>query len=217
MLKDAPLTIAAAFVVIGLGAWRIVSWADSTTISGKDATIESLKTQIDAYKDKLGGDSPDEAKARIDSLETRLASIEPRHLSAKQVSDILQVINSMPAGKYSLSIQSDMSCSDCAGFVAQLSGLFPRDHWSIQLPMVMGVATASPKGITVLTPDPLHPLPEAAALISALTKAKVPFDVNVGSDSLSQEGSIASLSSNRQPIAALLVTSRAFVAVPQAH
>jgi hypothetical protein len=119
VIRDAPLTILAAFVFISLGAWRVVSWADGTTISGKDATIESLKTQIDSYKDKLGGASPDEAKARIDLLEKRLVSIEPRHLSEQQISDFTQVINSMPVGRYNLSIQSDMSCSDCTNFVAQ--------------------------------------------------------------------------------------------------
>jgi hypothetical protein len=55
--------------------WVIAAWMNSTTISGKDATIESIKQQVDSYKDKLSGATPEEAKEKIADLEARLAKI----------------------------------------------------------------------------------------------------------------------------------------------
>jgi hypothetical protein len=110
VIKDAPLTIAAAFVVIGLGVWRVVSWADSTIISGKDATIETQKAEIDSYKDKLSGASPDQAKARIDDLEARLSKIEPRHLSVQQSDAISKNIAEQP-GTYTIYIATEIGCN----------------------------------------------------------------------------------------------------------
>jgi hypothetical protein len=40
-------------------------WIHSTEISGKDSTIETQKAQIDSYKDKLSGATPEEARAKI--------------------------------------------------------------------------------------------------------------------------------------------------------
>src|SRR5271157_1162636 len=113
VIKDAPLTIAAAFVVISLGAWRVVSWADSTTISGKDATIETLKTQNDAYKDKLSGASPDEAKARIDTLEARLAKLEPRRIPSDKLNIMSAILKNVSQGEHNIAIEADISCTDC--------------------------------------------------------------------------------------------------------
>ena len=57
--------------------WTTLDWADSARLKNKDEEIGLLVRQRDEYKDKLGGASPDQAKARIDALEARLKRVEP--------------------------------------------------------------------------------------------------------------------------------------------
>src|SRR5579859_7548993 len=65
--------------------WWLMDWRYGGIISGrdgiianKDSEITLLRGQRDDYKDKLSGATPDQAKARIDDLENRLAKLEPR-------------------------------------------------------------------------------------------------------------------------------------------
>jgi hypothetical protein len=60
-------TLAAALLVAGWFAARIVF----------TERIETLKERIEAYKEKLGGASPDEAAQKIAALENRLDSLTP--------------------------------------------------------------------------------------------------------------------------------------------
>jgi hypothetical protein len=68
VIRQAPMPHALAFV-IGLGLiWLASEWRYGGIIANRDSEITLLKTQRDDYKDKLGGASPDQAKARIDAL-----------------------------------------------------------------------------------------------------------------------------------------------------
>lgn len=79
-----------------------------------------------------------------------------------------------------LFINSDVSCPDCGQFAAGFEDILTRAHWKIAMGMVAGPGNASPTGITIETPDPLHPSPEAESLIRALREANVPFDLKKG-------------------------------------
>jgi hypothetical protein len=48
----------------------------SIRLANKDGEISLLTRQRDDYKDKLGGASPDQAKAKIDTLEKRIEGAE---------------------------------------------------------------------------------------------------------------------------------------------
>jgi hypothetical protein len=68
VIWEAPLPHAVALVV-GLGViWLLLDWRYGAIIGHRDSEISSLKTQRDEYKNKSGGASPDEVKAKLDEL-----------------------------------------------------------------------------------------------------------------------------------------------------
>jgi len=76
-IKAAPISFCIAVAALGGVVWTTLDWADSARLKNKDEEIGLLVRQRDEYKDKLGGASPDQAKARIDALEARLKRVEP--------------------------------------------------------------------------------------------------------------------------------------------
>jgi hypothetical protein len=207
VIAKAPATFFVALLVLGAAIWWAMDWRYGRHLSTKDGEISLLTRQRDDYKDKLGGASPDEAKARIDTLEKqldeRLAKIEPRHLSQQQIEIIRSSLARLRGSNFALSIQSDMSCTDCAIYAADFQSVISETGWAIKMPKIMAASMASPKGLAILTPDRNNPLPEARALIDALTKAQIPFDLKSGSDFRGLPGIDA------PKIVALLITARA--------
>src|ERR1700726_4068447 len=60
------------FVIVGLivgVVWWIMDWRYGGIITNKDSEIVLAKSQRDDYRDKMGGATPDQAKARVDALE----------------------------------------------------------------------------------------------------------------------------------------------------
>jgi hypothetical protein len=152
------------------------------------------------------GASPEEAKARIDALEAPLARIEPRRLSAEQGEIIRSHVRRVQKSNMNISIQSDMSCADCNQYAVDFQSVLEGSNWTTKMPKVMAVSAASPKGIAILTPDISNPLSEAAALIAALTAARIPFDLKVGYDFSNVEPA-----GHGDPVAVLLITARATI------
>jgi hypothetical protein len=79
-------------------------------ISAKDGPIEALKSQIEGYKIKLNGASPDEAKARIESLENKLAQLEPRRLPVPQPASFIANARSPIGVTFAVEIVEDVGC-----------------------------------------------------------------------------------------------------------
>lgn len=178
VISGASWSFVTAIVVVAGALWIFMELIHSAEISGKDATIETQKAQIDSYKDKLSGATPDEAKAKIANLEARLAKMEPRRLSSEQRNSILSSLTEsggVTAGSGILS--HDMTRADCAQYAADFEEVLLKAHWQSMPSGVVGAAMASPKGIAILTPDPSNPLPEAKALAEALVAANIPFDM----------------------------------------
>jgi hypothetical protein len=189
VIFDAPVAFFIVILVCIGAIWWIMEWRYGDRISTKDSEISlrngeiSLLTrQRDDYKDKLGGASPDQAKARVDNLEARLARLEPRRISTDQGYIIFENIKELFGPSHSVAIQSDMSCVDCNQYAADFQAVLSRVQWTIRMPGVMGPSARSPTGIAILTPDPNNPLPEAVALVRALTAAHILFELKAGSD-----------------------------------
>jgi len=175
-------------VVIGV-LWGIFKWLYGSTISGKDeqlalkdAQIELLERQVSDWKQKTEGTMPGQATSRIDSLEARMGRVEPRRISVEQ-RDIIGAHVGVPQNSaYSLSILPDMNCTDCNRYALDFQSVLMGANWTIAMTrMEEASAAASPKGVTILTPDPSKPLSEASALVRALKAAEIPFDLKTGS------------------------------------
>ena len=62
VIGNAPVVFALAILIIAGVIWWALRWRYSGIIRNRERTIA-------LYKNRLGGASPDEAKAKIDSLE----------------------------------------------------------------------------------------------------------------------------------------------------
>lgn len=184
VIRGAPWSFAAAVIAIGIVIAGFSELIHHAEIAGKDATIETQKTEIDAYKDKLNGATPDEAKKQIDNskariadLETRVAKVEPRGLKDNERIAIKASLEFIGVSASNIVLSHELSCTDCAQFATDFGDVLKSAHWGFVPSGVMGAMMASPKGLAIVTPDAANPLPEAKALADALTAAKIPFDM----------------------------------------
>ena len=202
VIAGAPASFVLAVLAVGALMWAGISWAKNAIIDQLNGQIQLQDRQLADYKEKLNGATPSEAKARIDSLESRLARLEPRRLSIEQRNIIASYVTVPPGVNYMISTQLEMACGDCRKYLEDFQDILHNAHWNI-VPISLSNATAaSPKGIAILTPDTDHPLPEASALMTALTAAKIDFDLKTGSyPARDQFGKVTSF-------AAILITQK---------
>jgi len=71
VIGDAPAVFAGTILVIAAIIWWAMSWRYSGIIKNRERTIA-------LYKNRLGGASPDEAKAKMDSLEGQIWTLKDR-------------------------------------------------------------------------------------------------------------------------------------------
>jgi hypothetical protein len=69
MIWDTPLSFATCVAAVFLITWFAMDWRYGGVISNKDSELSLAKAQRDDYRDKLGGATPDQAKAKIEALE----------------------------------------------------------------------------------------------------------------------------------------------------
>jgi len=182
IVRTSPVPFAIAVVIAGVVLWFVINWSYNAILASKNAQIELLVRQVDDWKQKTDKSTPEEAKARIDSLEARVKRLEPRTLSADQRKQIERFVQ-VPAGStYTMVIGADMDCTDCYQYAIDFQGILFDAHWSHEMIRVGAAQGASPKGVAILTPDTSAPLPEAVALANGLTAAGIPFDLAKGAE-----------------------------------
>src|SRR5258708_1769808 len=69
IIWDAPLSFATSVAAVALITWFAMDWRYGGVISNKDSELSLAKAQRDDYRDKLGGATPDQARAKIEALE----------------------------------------------------------------------------------------------------------------------------------------------------
>ncbi len=168
----------AVIVVLMICAfWFIFNWSYGIIISSKNSQIELQDRQLADYKQKLDGASPDQAKARIDALETRLALVEPRRLTTSQRAGLIARL-APPAGEFrGISIASEAS-GDSPQLGADFASVFrAAGGWNITEAGVMGLGNRPPSGIAVQIPDPNNPSRAAKIVMNSFRSQNIRFDV----------------------------------------
>ena len=85
VIRGALWSVAIIAAVVAAVVWFFAGQIYGSAVSAKDATIETLKTQNDSYKEKLSGATPEEAKKRI------------RHASLLQANELFLILISSKA------------------------------------------------------------------------------------------------------------------------
>lgn len=184
VIADAPLSFTVALLVIAGVIWWAIDWRYSGILSNRDGVIQNrdseialLKSQRDDYKENLGGRSPDEAKARLDALESSVGKLLPRRLTEEQKHGIRAALNRVPAGE--IAVSHEMSCADCNGYANDFRQVFSQAGWRVRAPAVMGIGATllSSNGMSVVVPNPEQPTEAARLIIATLRQQNIPFEV----------------------------------------
>ncbi|MFM7350438.1 MAG: hypothetical protein ACKO01_13300 [Erythrobacter sp.] len=155
--------------------WRAVDYAYSTRLTNAESTQGLLERQLQEYKDKLSGASPDEAKARLDALEERLNRLAPRQISAEQRDQMAKVLD--PFRGALAEISQDMASAEAVPLARAITAAFNSAGWQVQTPMVMGIGNPPLSGIKLEVSDRASLTPHENAAAQALRTVGLEFDV----------------------------------------
>ena len=163
--------------IIGIVVWRAVKHNYQGRLDNNTELLRLRDAQLEDYKDKLSGASPDEAKARIDALETRLNILEPRNLTSAQKEKITAAMKPFEGGW--IHIEADSSVGDAIRLQAGLLQAFSKANWNIAHSSISGfdADTVYPTGLVLGLPDRDAPTPAERALMRCLTEMGLHYDL----------------------------------------
>ncbi len=155
LIAEAPLVFGAAVLLLGAIIWAALRWRYSHI-------IEQQNHIIALYKARLNGATPDQAKAKIDSLEGQVVSLKNREwpkLAPAAVTDFESVLASQGPHVVSVLLQD----RDSVFLARDLVDAFKRIGWKAKRETSMNDL---PDGLSVWPEDDV-----ARAIGNALTMA----------------------------------------------
>ena len=181
-VAHAPVPLLAALIL----SWMLILWVFRRLFQNRIDNLQSLtdlrEAQLQDYKDKLNGASPDQAKARMDALESRLfevlsqvAALAPRTLTDQQRRAALAVLDRFRGSR--IKILSDAAAPDVKRLADALTATFNGAAWHVETGIVLEIANAPPTGIALLVPDPARLTPPQKSIAEALRDAGLAFDL----------------------------------------
>jgi hypothetical protein len=201
VVAAAPILFAGIVAVAAVVIWGVLHWSYQATLSAKDRHVAMLERRVAAYRESASGATPDEARRRIEALETELKTLrlrlQPRRLTAAQRQTILDH-SRLPAGArpYALSVLYEADCGDCKPFAEDLaSALQASEGWQADMEVFAPPIERPRYGLGIRVPDPLRPSPQAVFLQGALRSAGLGFMMVVGA----ADPNIALLVTERTP------------------
>ena len=177
VILQAPATFLVAIAIVFGIAWVALDWKYSSQISNLQSRLSLRDDQIADYKDKLNGATPDEAKKRLDELETQVRALSPRRLTNEQKGKLTQAL----AGTSGvIEIAQDAAVSDAKAFTGDLATCFQVAGWTVSLPSIFAPGYVPPTGVAlrVLNPGSLRPAELNAK--KALEAAGIEFNIEGG-------------------------------------
>ena len=142
LIVEAPLVFGAAVLLLGAIIWAALRWRYSRGIEQRNHIIA-------LYKARLNGATPDQAKAKIDSLEGQVVSLKNREwpkLTPAAVTDFESVLASQ--GSHVVSILP--TDRDSVFFARDLVDAFKRIGWDAKREVSMNDI---PDGLSVWPKD----------------------------------------------------------------
>ncbi|MFY9880707.1 MAG: hypothetical protein WAK39_15105 [Pseudolabrys sp.] len=155
LISEAPFVFGAAVLLLGAIIWAALRWRYSSIIDHRDRTIA-------LYKARLDGATPDQAKAKMDSLEGQVVSLKNREwpkLAPAAVTDFENVLASQGSHVVSVLPQD----RDSVFLARDLVDAFTRIGWEAKRDASLNEI---PDGLSVWPEDDV-----ARAISNALTMA----------------------------------------------
>ncbi|MBP6690356.1 MAG: hypothetical protein KA153_10215 [Hyphomonadaceae bacterium] len=201
VIAQAPLVYIATIAAVSFAIWRIVEWHFKTRLENSSSTIALLNERLQDYKDKLSGATPDEARARMDALESRIEALGPKRIGGDQKREMIPHLD--PFRGTGVIITADGVSADAAGMSPGLKAAFSMAGWHVTSGTVLGIGRAPPTGVGMTVEDTKNLTPQQKAIVSALNAANIKFDL--------MQGSLAGMAHPSRPttVAEILLTTAA--------
>jgi hypothetical protein len=174
-IAASPAIFLMAVIVTTVLVWLALRWAYSSRIDSLNDLLRLRDGQVDDYKQKLSGASPDQAKARMDALEQQIAQLVPRSITPDQANKITAA--AAAAGRHRIAVTQDMGCADGKKLVTQLAAAFHAAGWDVGTPLVMGPSFHPPSGLGIV----IYPGARQSgqqALVAALQAASLQYEMH---------------------------------------
>jgi hypothetical protein len=147
MIRANLPTFFVILVLIICAVWWIMGWRYGDLLASKNGQIELQDRQLAAYKQKLDGATPEQAKSRIDALEAQLNPITARRwqpLTEPQIGNLRLSLRKLPAPS---PLRIVCGGSDCVDLAESLSKLFNGIGWQVK--PECGLYFDAPTGIAI--------------------------------------------------------------------
>ena len=164
---DAPLAFLLFAALVFFGAERFAR-------SRYEDRIKLRDDQIADWKRKTEGNTPDDARARLDALEGQVREILPRRLTPEQRGKLSEAL-ARRTGKVSVCL--DMGVAEARQFSQEIALAFKNAGWDVQQPQVMGPSNPPPAGIGLRVENPAALTPLQSDVADALRAVGLRFDV----------------------------------------
>ena len=204
VIAHTPILFFASIIVAMFIFWRFCQWQYGAQLSNIQSTLDLRNAQLQDYKDKLSGATPDEAKARMDALEARideiipqLAALSPRQLGIEQRRAMLPFLEEFRGSR--VHMVSDAGSADAAQMLKALVAAFNLAGWHVSNAVGMGFSNSPPSGVAIRVVNPTHPTLQQKAVLEAFKAARLEYDLQSGTPMMIW---------NQPPIAEILVTNR---------
>jgi hypothetical protein len=196
-----PFLLVVGFVAFGI--WKFLAHHYSGRLDAKDDLLALRQAQLDDYKEKLSGASPEEARARVDALEQRIEdgfnALAPRILSEDQRKKMVEALDVQNG--HHVTIAHDAAVADSVKLARSIGSAFLAARWTTSTPMVMGLGNPPPSGIAVIVSDQNNLTAAQLAIIIAFKIAKIEVDIQTGNPGFSA-------TDGPQSVAQIIVSSR---------
>jgi uncharacterized small protein (DUF1192 family) len=163
--------------VIGIVIWRVIDHHYKGQLSSNDSLIELRDAQLQDYKDKLSGASPDEAKAQIKTLQDEIAKLkQQRTLTPEQKEAIKGEIGGVDYPGSQLSIVYPQPSLESATFADEIAETL-RDAGWVQAwsDFALGQQRLRERGLTLAVDNMKKRSAMALTLARAMERAGLQF------------------------------------------
>jgi hypothetical protein len=160
------------------------------TVEQKDAHIEFLEGQIEDYKAKLSGASPDQAAAKIETLTNDVATTRQqledvvkwwrhetfeRHLSPEQKTALCEALRAIPTEARAFVYIAGATEREPHQYALELLATFRAEGFCATqfMPRPINFSSPDERGVLVVVSDEANPPPHAVAVLDALGKAQI--------------------------------------------
>lgn len=202
MVMNAPIPFLLVIAAVAIGIWQLVKREFATRLANAESTIALQDRQLEDYKSKLDGATPDEARARIDALERRieeqLSALAPRRLTDEQRQAMVGVLDSAPG--HHARVVYDAAIADTRSFAQSLMTAFDSARWVTSMSMIFGPGKPPKCGLALIVPDPTALTPPQQTIFEAFRAAGLEIELQRG-------GMGRSPPDETPPIADILITS----------